>query len=429
MKLMEVFRPRRKEAEVPAASTSRVKKDVLELDLPDIHTDIIEKVYDSPEMKERAYQARENFQNADEVIAVTGSFGLGDCIMELRYVLQLAKKTQKNFLIQLHPALLPLMNANQEKFPNVQFCDKVPTEKVQNKSTFLLRLTPTTRINESLNWLDWSQTGLDIEDYSEALRQKHFFDNRRKSASVADSDFFMPMFAHKQGQDTMHDIKEKAFQSNPKANQFDQMYALMSAFLGEPVTAQEIMTSSILPYDKEILEDIPQTFDFIFAPDAGERTNGQWSNKSLSPDVWSNIFARPELKGKKVGIIKGIAHPKYCQAIFQLALNNEVEVEMLNGNLNDISQQILSTKCFVGMDSGTTHLALDVSRFAKQNGRSILVKEIIDEYSASQVEEYGITDTPILRYSHPQVVASTEMDFSHLAPEEVDQIGEYFLAA
>jgi len=408
---------------------SNVTHEQITLEHPDFSgRDAIEFLYESQEMKDRAYKTRENFQKADAIIAMTGGFGLGDCIMELRYVLQLAEKTQKKFIVQVHAALMPLLGAHPSKFPNVTFCNKVPFDQVNDQNNFLLGMMPTDKINQRGNWINWQGTGFDEDDLVAMRTPGEEIDQRRNTANLADSSFLLPMFSQTAPNDTYYDIQQK-IHKNPKANQYDEIFATLCGILGEPVTVDEIKNSSILPFEPELLENIPQSYDFIIAPDAGERSNGQWSAKSLLPETWGKIFARPELKGKKVGIIKGVAHTKYCQAIIQLAINNGVDCEFLGGDLNQLSQQILSTKTFIGMDSGTTHLAVDVSRFAKQGGREIVVKEIIDEYSDTQVEEYAITDTPVLRFSHKNVTgSSSQLNFDHVTDKETEEIGTYFLS-
>lgn len=88
--------------------------------------------------KDLILELREKFQKAGEIVMITGTFGLGDCIMELRFALHMAKKVKKPFTIQVHPALLPLLSGWSSQLPNVKFVDRCDPAVLLRDAFFIM---------------------------------------------------------------------------------------------------------------------------------------------------------------------------------------------------------------------------------------------------------------------------------------------------
>ncbi len=404
---------------------SHIKNVELKLEFPDFGPDAIEKTYSSPEMKLRAQQTREVFNMSAEVVAITGHFGLGDSIMELRYILRLAQKTDKHITCQVHPALLPLAEKLSNAFANITFCAKVPLEKATDPTVFFINLAPDNSVSDSLKWIDQPMKYISNFVFKSQLRDT--IGSMRSSGNQLDYEQLFPYTGNAPVDDDRNEIESRLGISQSGIARSDAVHATLLEMIGIHIEPQEILENSILPWDPEVLQKVPQTFDFMIAPDAQERESGNaWSDKSFPPDLWNTLFERQELKGKKVAIVRGVSHPRYCDAIVVLAKRHGLDVTFLQGDLSTIAEQMLATKCFIGMDSGTTHLAVDVQRFAKKYGREIQVKEIIDEYRDIQVEMYGIVGTPIQALSYEGDVVDSSKNFSKVTDSEAVEIANYF---
>lgn len=150
---------------------------------------------------------------------------------------------------------------------------------------------------------------------------------------------------------------------------------------------------SIFTITPEQLTTHPITSDILIVPDAKElnTVDKNRSIKSISADKWATVFSKLD-PTVQVAIIIGTAHPQYCQAVVEVAHQSGLQnVQAVAGSLSDVINAILSTRRFVGMDSGTTHLAAEVIKAARQAGRTIDFREIYND-NTYNFYDFGIAD-------------------------------------
>lgn len=281
---------------------------------------------------------REEIENAHTVY-VRGGPGIGDWVMAMRYARILAKhKPDKEFKLRIHPAF--------ENFPFFS---------VPKNCTF-----------------DFSST------YSTSTRDKDemslgfFFDVDLSSSMICDR------LSKKHSDYSEHDI-----------------YGIVHLMeLGVTPTDEELVRPT-LDLPKELFEQTPVDVDFFIAPDAKEAsvTDKSRSKKSFSLEQWEEVLAQVPT-GSRVGILIGSTHGEYCEEVFQIATQKAKEkgcvIERIQtATLVDFVKQLLRAKTFIGMDSGTTHLAYEVALAARGQGRRIAIKEIFNE-GAFRVGQYAL---------------------------------------
>lgn len=148
---------------------------------------------------------------------------------------------------------------------------------------------------------------------------------------------------------------------------------------------------SILHFSSEFVDQHPPTSDFLIIPDALEgdgRFNQYRSFKSITPEKWSEIFSHLDPK-LKMAIVMGTAHPAYCRDVIEAALQaGHTNVQVVQGSLDDVVNAVLTTRKFVGMDSGTTHIAAEVVKAARQAGREIQFRQLFN--AGVSFGKYGI---------------------------------------
>lgn len=218
-------------------------------------------------------------------------------------------------------------------------------------------------------------------------------------------------------------ILDRVLPPNKERNQNDAEIALACQLLGVETRKQDIVRNSIFPFPSEQLRRVKQDLDYFIIPDAGEQPtpDGKRSRKSLTVEAWDQIFQTLP-KTKRVAILKGVAHPAYVDAVVERAKRAGLQIEIIEGNLGAVGAHMLRAKTIVGMDSGTTHLAVDAVRAAEQVGTKIKLKEIFKGYGGF-FANYGVTDMPVLRAD----VRGIE-DLGQLSQQAIDLIAEYILS-
>ncbi len=167
--------------------------------------------------------------------------------------------------------------------------------------------------------------------------------------------------------------------------------ALMSALSTVTEIDVSLYDKPIVNLDENLL-NMPPTHDVIIFPDAFEieEDAGSYfkSQKSIDATKWRMIFDRLS-KELRIALVIGTSHEEYCADVIDQADRSGYGVTVVRGNLDHVMNAILKAHKFVGMDSGTTHLAAQVIRAAQLKGRTIAFRELMAPIFSLQ--SYGIT--------------------------------------
>lgn len=363
--------------------------------------------------RKRFENLRKNFSQAEKVVVVCGSFGLGDAIMEIRYVLQMAlQNPDKKVVCQAPPILVPLLDSWKSHLPNISFVSAVDEQDIYSESTFFWfpEIKGTFDANRDRDWA--SNQGREMYQYLQTLYQQE---------KVMDY-FSLSSYAH--DEDSLQGLYQATETDRIDINTSDRDYALMMAVLGTPVSRQDIQENSILPLEITEVVDITQDLDIVLMPDAKEQPlleHGTVSRsvKSLPLVTWSYIFENLSTN-QSIGIVLGVSNREYCEQIISLAKHHGHHVEVIAGNLSQLVKQLLRAITIFGMDSGTTHLAKDVSRLNRKADRECQVRQVFNS-EAAIFEQYAMTDSPVLEY----ISVEGKTDFSDLTRQEAIAIAAY----
>ncbi len=203
-------------------------------------------------------------------------------------------------------------------------------------------------------------------------------------------------------------LMSKVLESHPTYTEHDFSSIAHLQELGINVKKSDI-EQSILKFPKELLKKTPIEFDFMLAPDAKEVevSNSERSVKSFSLSEWDAILTHVP-SGSKIAILMGNAHPLYCEQMYALAKKHAASggfsVERIEtATLTDVIEQVLRAKTFIGMDSGTTHLAYEVAVAAKDAGRMMYIKELFNNslFPETRYALRGLSSqVQVLLYTH-----------------------------
>ena len=356
-------------------------------------------VYHLTPQKEAKYKAMsEKLAQSSRVIVVMGMWGLGDTIIETRFAINLARQTGKQVVCQVPGGLLPFADRLRQAFPNIQLVDKVPQQFLADQQTVVMRfLGGGGGIREVERWCEG-----DPQTNSEVMKKKI-----EEGQAMELEDFTVPEITDTPG--TFPDPFAPVQHQMGKFNTLSYTAGFVTQSLGIPATAEDIRDTSLVSFSKEEVEGVPQDLDLVIIPDAKEfpdEKNFQ-SYKALDPRMWELILDQLP-RNQKIGIVMGVSHPDYCQAIINSAEKLGHQVEVISGNLEQLARQLLRAKKVVGMDSGTTHLAKDVQTAARKAGRSIELKPLFNE-EISHFEQYGIAETTSFTYTKETRRVANEM--------------------
>lgn len=171
----------------------------------------------------------------------------------------------------------------------------------------------------------------------------------------------------------------------------------------------QLYDEPIVGIDQRRLQANPITHDVIIFPDAlevPEYCQGyRKSQKSIAVSKWKEIF---KCMGKDldIAIVRGVAHPEYCDYVLEIARWTGHHANMVEGNLDHVTDAILSARRFVGMDSGTTHLAAQVIRAAQKEGRNIAFRQFFAPIFP--LELYGISGSELRTFYYKDEGTSIE---------------------
>lgn len=326
---------------------------------------------------------QENFNNANEIIIPIGDFGLGDAIIDTRFVILAALKSNKKIRCQVPPSMFPIVSTIGSKVSNLRFVDRIAVEELFDPGNFFLRFQSGRFSSGSLKkWLDDpKKVSADIRTRLDELEKQrklgywhHFITPLRNST---DANFYTERL------------------NNAPVSEVNYERALMLLSLGIRIKEADLIEHPIFNMPPQELREIPQDLNMIIIPDAKEfETKDRYrSRKSLDVSVWREYFRRLGKRESPIGIVRGVSHPEYCDDVIQAASESGVDIEVIEGDLLHLSHQMLRAKVIIGMDSGPTHLAQDIKSCGRKYDRQVEIRSVF--YDINEFfQAYGIVDAP-----------------------------------
>jgi len=364
---------------------------------------------------------RRQFGKATEVLAINGIFGLGDAIIQARHIRFCAEQTEKRFICQIPPALIGCLTNTS----NISYVPIITSRQLKSANKFLFSIGfsqdyvyPSEAERLSNPWFDPTKIrlpkiGLQLERLIQTQQSSQFW----KGCEPADIN------------DVITALKQLNYIGDD-AQALEAYYQLRLHLLGVSQEQYQPSTSLLILSEAEIIAAKKKYhYDLLIFPDAQEKElylgedQVRQSGKSLFVDQWEEIF--PRLKGLNMGIVKGTAHPDYCQLVITKALKAGCQVNIVEvTTMAQLIPHMLAAKNIFGMDSGTTHLAAEVIKAVKNYGLSIQLLVYFNGIFAD-FNQYAITD--LENQSHSLVYdikgdISLKMDVSNLQiPTELVQ--------
>lgn len=315
-------------------------------------------------------ESRKSFAEAEQIMAFLNAFGLGDSVMEFRIVIAMAQKhPQKRFYVYLPKGLAEVPYLD---YPgNVAVVGEM--DEIQLRKTISGKKTMILTLNGELS----------VESALTILKQRHRFSEDRfleKDRGRVSHVSARVLLSHIP--ETSRLDSKAGSNRNTTINTFDLKSVVALRILGIHIEKNDL-SEPFLKINQEVLSNHPVKFDMLLAPDAAEITapmDTHRSAKSISVGKWGEIFSRfPRDKSFRLGIVLGKSHPDYCQKVYLKAREYGIQVELVDTpTLTDFCHVVLSCKRFVGMDSGTTHLASEVVKAAEKSGRTIDIREVFN---------------------------------------------------
>lgn len=357
-------------------------------------SDIVE--HTDQETQPHIVDYRTNFAQAEHIVLICGSLGLGDSVILLRHLLPFAQQEQRPVTIQIHPALMPFMEPWSLHFPHIRFCTTVTEQELFKPQTFIINpfRNITAADPKRGRWLadPAIERGL-IDKKLDRLVEDHWV--------LDDIQQNRHLYTLKHSEDITAPLNKDV----SKVSSAIEFYTdLMVKVLGLDINSEQILHHSILsvPTLETATQHAP-TYDFFMVPDALESecidSDGiTRSEKSLPLTAWDGIFEKlaPETK---VAIAIGTAHPEYCQKVIDRAKKHNLLVTVFQGSLTDFSKVALASAVFFGMDSGTTHLAVELAKIDTHTDWNMQIVQYFNEMTAP-LADYALPESAItLAYS------------------------------
>jgi hypothetical protein len=324
--------------------------------------------------QEEILYEQEMLHKCPNVLIFSNLHGLGDTIMELRPSFAMAALLpQKQFTILVPDAIAQVPYFDVPK--NVSLVSSLTKDQLQTitpDNTYCLNFySPRPLLNE----ISEQMIKHDIPESERGRIEKNFREANNFS-SIISKGIIGPA------------NERYGFQF---ANEFDIKIGSRLRMLGIPISERDL-EKPLFTFTKEFLHDHPQnSYDLLIAPDAAENeaVSGDRSIKSINAEKWQEIFASFP-KDSQIGIIIGKTHETYCQAVLQKAQEAGLQVvAVTTPTLKDFVAEVAQAKTYVGMDSGTTHIAYEVMAAAEKLGRKIRIKEIFNA-SHLPMSYYGL---------------------------------------
>lgn len=369
---------------------------------------LIEKAYPKPEEAEAIKRIKQRFQEAQTIIVPAGTWGLGDCIMELRYIHHLAEKTGKQVVVQVNPALMTVIEKMGPRLTRVAYTTKVNGALLADSRTFILSFRQSGAIRNNADWA----TPLAREPYSKIIE------------SATQQDRLMEPNLFSRSSNHWH-TRIEGLRPPENAQLAEAMYASQLKMLGVSITPEDIRQKSLISLRKETINRIPQDIDYFFIPDAKElevrSAVPKRSKKSLSLEQWEAIMAKIP-KNASVAIVRGVSHPDYCNMVTELARRHGLKLKVISGPLDKLALQMMRAKTIFGMDSGTTHLAQEAVRAAKAAGRKITLRSVIGG-TQEFLSSYAVAEQPSFMLQEPD--GTLNQDLGNINSEDLQRLINY----
>lgn len=343
-----------------------------------------ERAFRSKPNQEKMRLIQDQFRHADLIVAICGTFGLGDAVMQTRYALEIARQTGQPVMCQVPEPLVAPFSLSRKQLPNLAFVSKVPWETLERPRTFFFTLESGFPGNLSA-WLEGAHEA-SRQTYYEHVNACDYILQSNRSFSESAAMYSFP------GEKKMEVYSRLKVVPKARVNSFDQGYSAVLQLLGLEAEAGRLSESTLTPFSPAEVDAIPQDLAAVVAPDAKEFSlaSKNRSEKSLSLDTWSKLWAAWP-KQEKISVVEGVSHPDYCREVLARARQQGLSAEGFRGSLLELTRHILRGRVFVGMDSGTTHLAVEVVRAARAAGREIKLREIFNS-KIVPVDSYGVTE-------------------------------------
>ena len=305
----------------------------------------------------------ETMDRSETVMVSLNLHGLGDSVIEMRHAMLMARSfPEKGFVFVVPKGFLQI--SGWELPQNVRLCKEYDEDIMADPSSLLVCLNQAGSIHYEIRD---AQKGL-LSSYYKMLNERRVF-------CLADLLMTRSIYGYLQR------IGCLPFASG--VNYTDIFYAMSLDLLG----AKNLSASHLdVPMLKPVVPEAENEFDIVIAPDAREYPDSVdgVSIKSLPLHVWSKLASHLP-KDKKVCLVKGVCAPQYCEKVYEELMAKGIDATFRETpTLGDFVSLVRSGRRFVGMDSGTTHLASEAAKVSSFDIREIYS---ISEFS---VEEYGI---------------------------------------
>jgi len=334
---------------------------------------VLQTQLNSPEISQ--ISQREQIDKYSHIVVISNQHGIGDSIMELPYIIGLAQAfSEKEFSVLTHSAIPTEL---LKSFSNLNY---LPSPQpfsfhVDQKKTLVLTLSEYFKDN----YYTLRSVFLPRLDHSTARAFNTLtIDNFSDHASV---------FGTQSLRMLMNLIQMNTLS---QVNKRELLFLSRVLLFGRPIPLSDDI------FKLDVLDSSSDNIDMLYLPDAREVSNGYQSLKSPTPS--QHIETLRELsKDHEVTFLSGISHRRFCQDIYKRATKFGVKLAKTK-SLLELAGLYWRTKTFVGVDSGTTHLAAKMTRTFQKHGHPLKVRELFHSERLSSVE-YGasgqLTDVSI----------------------------------
>lgn len=180
-------------------------------------------------------------------------------------------------------------------------------------------------------------------------------------------------------------------------NGYDEDAASHISIMGQPAD-YDLFFTPVFNYTRAPDEAFEQKYDFVIFPDAREGGTPERSIKSLPVGLWNNILEQFPSRSS-IAVIRGVDHTAYCNVVVDVAKAHGHVITPVSGSLRYVMSTVLQGGTFIGMDSGTTHIAANMIAAAQLRGRKIQFREVFNNFYV-RVDKYGIAHPTIPYFTY-----------------------------
>lgn len=346
----------------------------------------------------RLREVKKQFDESQTIVLITGIYGIGDSIMEAKMAEIIHKKTGKQVICHVHPALAYFFKNTE----NVQYVTQIGSQLTEigrispDPKPFIIELTTQSNLFNPMA----GKVRKRLDPRSDSERIDRILEKGRSEARIAS-------YTH-----GMHQALERHHLLSNDSRVSEVDYALQLHALGVEVTnsdieAVELLDRSEVSFDLKMAEGTGKQ-DLLFVPDAAEgeieevTQDGRVIKRSIKsyplaqlPDFFVDMHNSGLMK---LAVLKGITHAEYCDEVIKIARASGLRVVVHEGdNLKTVlSWALLHSKMYLGPDTGVTHLAELYMKAVKQLGKTpIPLLQFFNDRIVS-VKKYGSTSGDIL---------------------------------